>query len=387
MRSSRRLAVVALTLSLALLPACGRGGPAAEREPGPTASVLPPTSERVEQAIRKALRDTRVYLAERDPSNGDAETVLVLANGDRYTKGTDSWQRYDASAGTFLRYSRFDGREQVDEWTELAPGLPDTAVERFWDVAPDAIAKTALSLDLSTAVETDHHGRPAWTLQGPVLRAHADHAAITIDRATGLGLRLQLFEAARPGLDVRWQTIVVDPPVSPETFLPPFPDLPRQHVTVGFEPVPLDGLARAVGYRPLLPTVLPDGFAAKRSAVAASIAVVDDYLNPESRRVVSVTYRRGLERFTVSNRLRGTGLERDQWRSPYNATESAPVVYNPERVRLAGGALDGVLAEVSTRGATRPNHLWALTNDLVIFIVGDLDRDGLVAVAQSLGAT
>jgi acetyl esterase/lipase len=52
-------------------------------------------------------------------------------------------------------------------------------------------------------------------------------------------------------------------------------------------------------------------------------------------------------------------------------------------VTLHGGALDGVTAELEVDPRTTP-HLWALTPELVVTVSGDLTRDELLAVAQSL---
>jgi hypothetical protein len=57
----------------------------------------------------------------------------------------------------------------------------------------------------------------------------------------------------------------------------------------------------------------------------------------------------------------------------------------PERVRFSSGALAGRDGELVLDPLAEP-HLWALTQDLVVTVSGDLTRDELLQVAESLEA-
>jgi hypothetical protein len=55
----------------------------------------------------------------------------------------------------------------------------------------------------------------------------------------------------------------------------------------------------------------------------------------------------------------------------------------PETVTLASGAFAGAKAEILIDPRSVP-HLWAMTDSLVLTVSGDLTRDELLAVAESL---
>jgi hypothetical protein len=93
--------------------------------------------------------------------------------------------------------------------------------------------------------------------------------------------------------------------------------------------------------------------------------------------VVSLSYRRGLDQFLVTTRLRGGGA----WSDPLATGEG--FVDHPDRVTLARGALAGVGAELLIVPRGIP-HLWALRDRLVVTIGGDLTRAELLHVGESL---
>jgi hypothetical protein len=94
--------------------------------------------------------------------------------------------------------------------------------------------------------------------------------------------------------------------------------------------------------------------------------------------VVSLSYRRGLDQFLVTMRLRGTGT----WTDPLASPEG--FVDHPQVVTLASGALAGAAAQLVVSPNTTP-HLWAQTDRLVVTVGGDLSRGELVKIAGSLG--
>jgi hypothetical protein len=89
--------------------------------------------------------------------------------------------------------------------------------------------------------------------------------------------------------------------------------------------------------------------------------------------VVSLSYRRGIDEFLVTTRLRGSG----SWDDPLASPEG--FVDRPEHVRAGSLQAELVLSPQATP------HLWALTDDLVVTVGGDLSRAELLRVAGSLG--
>jgi hypothetical protein len=145
----------------------------------------------------------------------------------------------------------------------------------------------------------------------------------------------------------------------------------------GFANVDLDRASNIVGYRPLVPARVPDGFHLAAVAAAKSAERTGPgQSNPPSHGVVSLSYRRGLEQIIITTRRRGHG----RWRDPFGIQG---VPFGSARVRLDDGALVGTVAQVVVDPRTVP-HLWAVTDRLVVTVAGDLSRDELIAVAEAL---
>ena len=78
----------------------------------------------------------------------------------------------------------------------------------------------------------------------------------------------------------------------------------------------------------------------------------------------------------------GSRLDGD-WSDPLATGEG--FVDRPERIRLQRGALSGVEANLLIVPLALP-HIWALTDDLVVTVAGDLNREQLLRVTESLEA-
>ncbi|MDQ4059438.1 MAG: hypothetical protein M3124_09985, partial [Actinomycetota bacterium] len=101
--------------------------------------------------------------------------------------------------------------------------------------------------------------------------------------------------------------------------------------------------------------------------------------NPATIQAVSLSFRRGLDQFIVTTRL--VGEDARAWSDPFATGEGS--VQGPERVRFTSGALAGHDGELITDPLVGP-HVWALTEELVVTVSGDLTRDELLRVARSL---
>ena len=147
-----------------------------------------------------------------------------------------------------------------------------------------------------------------------------------------------------------------------------------------------------VGYSPLVPADVPDGYELTEVAVAEDVTSPTGVEggNPSSLNVVSLAYRRGLDRFLVTTRLSHVPTPGEPQLSPEELW-SDPLATGegfrdePDRIRLSGGALDGIESELLVAPRNTP-HIWALTDNLVVTIAGDLSSAELIAVAESLEA-
>jgi hypothetical protein len=179
--------------------------------------------------------------------------------------------------------------------------------------------------------------------------------------------------------ELRMEDIAVDTKLAPSTFALRFPlgaDVVRSDD--GFRHVPLHTVAGTVGYAPLVPQWVPDGYRLVEVAVARAAGPTGKEAgNPPSRMVVSLSYRRGLDQFLVTTRLRDAGT----WGDPLATGEG--FVDRPETLRIDAGALRGARAELLIDPRGTP-HVWTLTRDLVVTVNGDLTRAELVRITNSL---
>jgi hypothetical protein len=265
----------------------------------------------------------------------------------------------------------------------VPPGPPDQgSTESLLDEHVAAVTRALAVVHDPRVHEVDYHGRAAWKLDAAVapntLEADVDHLSVTVDRATGFPLHIVLTLGGHFRSETRVDQLKLDQPLKAATFSVDFP--PGAEVLrtdAGFSHVDLHQAAAIAGYRPMLPARVPDGSHLAIVAAARSAARTGPgESNPTSRGVVSLSYRRGLEQFVVTTRLRGHG----RWRDPF-ATEGVPL--SSEQVRLDLGALAGAPAELVVDPRSVP-HLWAVTDRLVVTVAGDLSRDQLIAVAEAL---
>jgi hypothetical protein len=273
----------------------------------------------------------------------------------------------------------------------VAPGPPDEGPSDYVLQKDFGAFVRALLAARDPAVrETTYEGRPAWQLEvrAPVNQIvpefSGDRFAIWVDQETGIPVRIVESKNGRALDELRIEKLAVDGPVPPETFTIDFPkDAEVTRSDSGFRRVGLDEIPDAVGYAPLLPAWLPEGYELAEVAVAPEVATPTGVEggNPPSRNVVSLSFRRGLDRFLVTTRLRHVPGSGDTWGDPLATGEGFRD--RPEQIRLGRGVLSGVEASLLVVPRNIP-HLWATTDDLVVTVAGDLSRDELVRVSESL---
>jgi len=344
------------------------------------------------------------------PPDGGGRTTLrwtfvVTAAGDERVTGVG--RRDDTSYSA----ARHEQRTLADD----ARGRPAQVITNLPAGPPDFAGRpSVLRRDLASVVraflattsevpvtEVVEQGRDAWRLVTPVTPnklagpgRSGDQLEVVVDRQSGFPLRITESLAGQVLNEVRLSNLVVDGPVDPASFLL---DLPagatplRQDV--GFRSTTLDQVAAVVGYRPLLPAPasLPAGYAPAEVTVATRAGTTgSEGLNPPSRNVVSVAYRRGFDRIVVSTRATGTARQcsvtapgsdpTDCWADPVASGEG--FVDQPERFTVAGGALAGAQAAlvVSPRGVP---HVWTIDPRLVVTVSGDATADELRRLAEA----
>jgi hypothetical protein len=305
------------------------------------------------------------------PSKGEAITY------DASTGVVRSAQRSASLGGDTLFYAQRDG---------VAPGPPDQGPPTW--ILPDEFAdyvRAALAAGNPAVHEVVFDGRPAWRLDVTTIpnaiapELSGDRFEITVDRRTGLPVRVDETKQGKLLRALRIVDLAVDRTLRAGTFRLAFPARAEvMRSDDGFRRVPLDAAAAAVGYRPLLPTALPAGYRLAQVAVADEGSPTGkEGGNPPSRSVVSLSYRRGLDQVVVTTRLRDGGT----WSDPLASPEG--FVDEEQPLAVASGALARADAHLLVSPHAVP-HVWALTGKLVVTIGGDLSRAELARAAGSL---
>lgn len=352
------------------------------------------------------------------PRNGRPESrteIALTAAGDYRLAdvGGPFVLAYDAGTGV-ERTVGDRGFFKVDlESTGLAPGGPDPSPEASlvdWEYG--ALVRALLAAGDPRVTEVEYRGRPAWQLErelGPVPggggeKLYGDRVEVTVDQATAFPVRIVETLDGRTFKELRLEDVVVNEEIPRSAFRPAFtPGRPVIASDHGFRRVGLADVADEVGYQPLVPSELPEGFRLAEVAVAArpgyeveikrfgdrpgaAEGARADFLQqatrgsgaPAMRGVVSLSYRRGLDHVVATTRRRTPG----QWANPFGGDYLFGS--KPEVVTLSRGAFTGARAEVVIAPVVAP-QIWGMDDDLVFTVSGDLSRDELVAVAESLG--
>ncbi len=367
-----------------------------------TPSVLGPehaTAAEIKAKVRTALNQMRNLggeLVYDGPKKGDEERwrFTLTARGDFDLVGPTPKERmtYDATTGVARSAQRSEslggGPVFYAERRGVAPGLPDPSPPTWLVPTELETYVRALLADQDPRVgESTYDGRPAWilsvdTVQNAIVPEFSgDRLDVTVDQASGMPVRVLETKSGEFLRELRIEGLTVNADIPAGTFTLDFPqDAEVSRVDEGFRRVGLDEVQGVVGYAPLVPKWLPERFELAEVAVAREGQPTGtEGGNPVSKNVVSLSYRRGLDQVLVTTRSADGG----PWSDPLATGEG--FVDTPERVVLAGGALDGRGADIVLAPRGIP-HLWVETDDLIVTISGGLGRAQLVRVAESLEA-
>jgi hypothetical protein len=377
--------------------AAARGGlPTGGRGPslgGPRPAEAAVVKAHVRNALALLRTLSGVLVADGPGTGGPVRFRFALdAAGDLRLEGPRAGdvETYDASTGVVrsAQHSASVGGSALfyAERTGVAPGPPDQGPPNW--VLPQeygAYVRALLAAGSPAVREVVYRGRPAWRVDVDTRpnaiapRLSGDHLRITVDRSSGMPVRIVETKHGRVVSTLRIDQLAVDRKLPRGEFRLAFPaGAAVMRSDDGFRRLPLPRVAAAAGYRPLVPSWLPDGYRLAAAAVARESAPTGkEGGNPPSRMVVSLSYRRGIDQVLVTTRLRGRG----HWSDPLASAEG--FVDAPEPVTLRSGALRGAGAQVVLAPRGIP-HLWSLGRGLVVTVGGDLGRDQLVRVASSL---
>jgi len=328
------------------------------------------------------------------PENGSENPPVMV---DQYSA--------DNLRGTYTEYSPPEGILHVTTGTSL--GAPDdgTGGGVAVDLSVNFIRPATLAaLANGTVRQTTVEGRPALTLScrvppqpidGLNMDSHYfDTVALTVDRETWLIVRWSLILRGQVVWDERLTHVRVNEPLASTQLRPSAPaGTPVRERTAGFRRISFDEAAHAWPTTPLEPRALPSGFG--RFAAAVSSATTFTYWDehggkgywPRSHDITQLAYSSGLLRFLVTTRAQRSGGELPAdllTADPFEHESVADRLATPvEQVELTGGAWRGTTAYVVMPILGSP-HLWAWKDGVLVTVGGDVTREQLLAVANSL---
>ncbi len=336
-----------------------------------------------------------------DYQNGDAPVtsrsrVYLAANGDgRVEDEHGKWAViHNAALGTQWTLERVDGRLVA---TQVSTGLPAGSVfgnagdsSNYFMGAGYGTALRALlaagqeGMDVRTSTL---NGRPSWTV------TFADHSAnsleirLVVDQETGLVFGYSSRENGHPMWERHMENVRVNEPLDPSLFRPGAVQLSqggsgRARQDDGFKRVALSAVKGIVGYAPVVPAQVPDGFTL--TDVTASAEFAGGQGQRSHSPLVSMVYRRGLSSFTVAI------LSEEDVSGPNGLNDFAGGAFTAgdlsQSVTLTRGAMSGSRADVFIGLWAAVAQIYVHSGDVPLDVVirGGLTRDELLAVAESL---
>ncbi len=372
-------------------------------------SSLPGTRPRVASAAEVRRAVARAW-AEADSVSG----VLVWRGGEVFDGGTRRWSFILTASGDFrlddltrdgsVVYDAQRGVERnlgpsesipgsgvlfASERGGLPPGPPDQGPfsYTFLQRGLGSVVRALASGGGGSVSETTYEGRPAWLLDTDI-RANLlvpeqspNHLRVTVDQETGLPVRVIATNDGRFVWESRIEEPRVDQKPAADAFRLDFPSGTEVfRDDLGFRRVSVDEIEGIVGYDPLVPSWLPEGYeVAEITASRKGLPTGAEAGNPPVGDVVSLSYRRGLDQFIVTTRP--VGPDPSLWGDPLASGEG--LRDEPEHVRLGSGALAGREGELLIDPLAIP-HVWVMDERLVVTVSGDLTREELLRVAESL---
>ncbi|HWC11574.1 MAG TPA: hypothetical protein VG455_10155 [Acidimicrobiales bacterium] len=391
----------ALVLALGLVAAaCADGGESARPPQAATSAPPPPRVDRAcatrqSEPASEAVRGEIVVMSRADPRvpgnlEEDHRHFVLTPCGDVRLETATVVNAHDAVEGATRSLVNFDQiASRATVISGVAPAPPDAAPLTYEQLgrAQAAYVLAGVAAEDPRVEDVVHDGREAWRVVTPARvsstepEGSGDRLEIVVDRETRLALLVRETKDGDLVREQRFLSLQEEAQIPPSLFSPSFPDGAEvERLDRGFRRVELGEVAGAVGYQPLAPTWLPDGFELLHVAVGTEPAANGVRVsNPPARDVTILEYGNAYNSLVITTRRATNG----------DASWSDPLATGPgfddehETARIEGGVIDGVAAEVLVVPRTVP-HLWAAADGLVITIAGGLSEQQLLRVAGSL---
>jgi hypothetical protein len=369
--------------------------------------------------VKTALGSVKTISAtaiRRDPRPGHVNNkgIQILATADgrtlhRFASVPRAWGITDLAAGTKSGFwpnaltSSTGEREDLASMTAGCPlGMPDRSEQDSDDVDSHLFAgwfqgNVMSAMAHGSVTETTYEGRPALTVTtttDPSVDSPFDTVQVTVDRAAWFPVQVRLLRHGKVREEEHLAGLRLNVPVSDELFEPSFPlgaKVVKRKATPFWRRVSFSEAAHTYAESPLAPQALPAAFAPFAAAVTdrAQLRFIvstsrgghDERYWSWSQDITSLAYRAGFLTFLVTTRRQQTD---HPLADPFATLPELAARGNEiETVTLESGALTGVEAQLALPSLNTP-HLWAYLDGRLITISGDLTREQLLTVANSL---
>jgi hypothetical protein len=331
---------------------------------------------------------TLKYTSNRPHTDTRSSDVRLLSNGSYWQTWNGFPSSYDAVTGSYIDCSYSNG--ECMKQSGLVDGDPGSRPESNYVTLLQTLRNA--QTDTSASLEdTTYNGRNAWKLSAHTTVGQLYTAVVTADADDPVDITLIIDkESAFPVSSKTVQKSLVDeitvsnlkinPMFGPHDLdagygktVMPFNAKPQ------YSRIQLADISKHAGYAALVPSDIPAGFTLAEVSIGSNKMYEDPSSNTFLQNVVVLTYRRGLESFTVTARSTG---KNQKWEDPVEMGSEEATAPSTRPIPLTDGVFAGTTATLVQRPAG--NHLWGKNVDLVFTISGNLSDDEMIAVAASL---
>ncbi len=311
--------------------------------------------------------------------------LRVKANGD-YWESVDTGyvHSYDAAQGMATECISLPPCMQ---WKGVVAGDPQSAPEASYMLLLSRL-RSMVTDPQTTLKETTFNGRAGYELSVTTSEkqvfavSNTDKPVvltIVVDKETAFPLYGKTVVGGVLSTEITVKDLVVNPTFGAHDFDAGYgKEVKALGGSAANTRVAVGDVKRTSGYDALVPSHVPDGFALAEVSVGNN-NYFDGGNPPYMQNVVTLTYRRGLESFTLTTR---TKTAKHEWTDPLEAaleTESTPASVDN---LIDRGTFSGTTAHLISR--PQGNHVWGLGQTLVYTVAGDLGPDEMLDVISSM---
>lgn len=233
--------------------------------------------------------------------------------------------------------------------------------------------------------DTTFDGAPAWeaAVVGHVRGfgiGSSTTATVTVDKATRFPIALAFMdEAGTQVRTIRLHDLVINPSFDDLSFSTTQPPgVSVREVKGPFRSTDLNDVSDSLDYEPFTPSELPKDF--ELFSVRLADSDFADAMNEPSNDLVVITYRRGLEIMTVTNRINPGADKSGKTKDPFFNFEGIETRHDKA---IDAGAVKGTVAHFVTEDIGEP-YVWLAKEKQIVTVSGLLTEDQLMKAVSSL---